>query len=255
MVTTERSSHMSSLRIVYHVGRAAALAVCMLSVVYALVTLAGLAALTSPQNPIPDPYFLVMELLIVIMAPLLVVVMVTIHLTAAPERRAYSFAALAMMIVCAGITSSVHFVVLTVGRQSAVANAAWAPLLLSFHWPSVSYALDVLAWDWFYGLALLAAAPVFENGRLEAVVRNCLLASGALSLAGLTFLPFGNIQLRAIGIVGYAGFAPVVFVLVAIMFGRRASQTATTLRARLAHIAQDCETPVGPDVYAAREPL
>jgi hypothetical protein len=44
-----------------------------------------------------------------------------------------------------------------------------------------------------------------------------------LSLAGLLFLPFGDMQLRMIGIIGYAGLGPVVFLLVAIVFGRAAS--------------------------------
>jgi hypothetical protein len=35
------------------------------------------------------------------------------------------------------------------------------PLFLSFKWPSVSYALTILAWDVFFALSVLFAAPVF----------------------------------------------------------------------------------------------
>ncbi len=43
---------------------------------------------------------------------------------------------------------------------------------------------------------------------------------GVLSIVGLICLPFGNIQLRWIGIFGYAGLSPVVFLLLAQVLGR-----------------------------------
>jgi hypothetical protein len=61
------------------IGRAAAWAVSFLGVAYAIVTALGLLALPSPDAPIDDPYFTLMEMLILVMAPLLVVTMVTVH--------------------------------------------------------------------------------------------------------------------------------------------------------------------------------
>ena len=110
--------------------------------------------------------------------------------------------------------------VLTVGRQVEFTSVSWMPLFLSFQWPSVVYALDILAWDWFYGLSMLFAAPVFKGGRLQTAVRIAMVVSGVLSIAGLIFLPFGDIQLRNIGIFGYAGLSPVVFLLLATVLGR-----------------------------------
>ena len=60
------------------------------------------------------------------------------------------------------------------------------PLLLSFKWPSIPYALDILAWDVFFALAVLFAAPVFTGNRLATWIRGLLVATGALSLAGLS---------------------------------------------------------------------
>ena|SRR2546426_6077771 len=134
------------------------------------------------------------------------------------------------MIVCAAITSSVHFVVLTVGRQVEFTSVSWMPLFLSFQWPSVVYALDILAWDWFYGLSMLFAAPVFKGGRLQTAVRIAMVVSGVLSIAGLIFLPFGDIQLRNIGIFGYAGLSPVVFLLLATVLGRAESRSQEAAR-------------------------
>jgi hypothetical protein len=202
------------------IGRAAAWAVFGLEVVYAVTTLLGFLSLKSPQDPIGDPFFAIMELLTVLIAPLMVVSMVAVHAYAPPEGKAYSLTALVFMLLLAGITSSVHFVVLTVGRQIEASGLAWLPLFFSFKWPSVVYTLDILAWDWFFALAMLFAAPVFKAGRLEITVRMLMIVSGVLSLAGLIGVPLANMQVRNIGIIGYAVAAPVVFLLLGIIFGR-----------------------------------
>jgi hypothetical protein len=212
------------------IGRVAALALFFFTVAYAIITTAGLLSLKSPQESIQDPFFFLMEVLIVVMAPLMVAVMVAVHIYAARDVKAYSLMALAFMIVCAAITSSVHFVMLTVSRQVEFTGVSWMPLFLSFKWPSVIYALDILAWDWFYGLSMLFAAPVFKGGRLETAVRIAMAVSGVLSIAGLIFLPFGDIQLRMIGILGYAGMSPVVFLLLAKVFGRAESRSQEAVR-------------------------
>lgn len=213
-------------------GRAAAWAVFLLGLVYAVTTVLGLLSLKSPQDPIGDPYFSIMEVLIVLLAPLMVVSLVAVHAYASAEGKAYSFTALAFMILLAGITSSVHFVILTVRRQIEAAGVTWVPLLLSFTWPSVAYTLDILAWDFFFALSMLFAAPVFKGGRLERAVRLLMLASGVLSLAGLIGVPLANMEVRNIGIVGYAGVTPVVFLLLGIVFGRTHPAPRETRRSR-----------------------
>jgi hypothetical protein len=208
------------------IGRAAGWAIFLLSVVYTVTLVLGLLSLKSPQDPIGDPYFSILELLIVIMAPLMVVCMVAVQAYASAEVKAYSFTALVFMLLLAGITSSVHFVILTVSRQIEATGVTWVPLLLSFKWPSVAYTLDILAWDWFFALSMLLAAPVFKVGRLEIAVRILMIVSGVLSLVGLIGVPLADMQVsnwfiyRNIGIIGYAVVAPVVFLLLGIVFGR-----------------------------------
>jgi hypothetical protein len=201
-------------------GRAAAWAVFSLSVVYVVPLVLGILSLKSPQDPIGDPYFSIMELLIILTAPLMVVSMVAVHTYARPEVKAYSFTALAFMILLAGITCSVHFVILTVRRQIEATGLPWVPLFLSFTWPSVAYTLDILAWDFFFALSMLFAAPVFKGGRLETAVRFLMIVSGVVCLAGLIGVPLANMGVRNIGIAGYAVVAPVAFLLLGIVFGR-----------------------------------
>ena len=200
-------------------GRAAAWAVFVLGVVYAVITMLGFLSLQSPQDPIGEPYVTLMELLIVIMAPFYIVSMVAVHAYAPPEQKFYSLLALIFMILLAGLTSTIHFIVLTVGPQLAAAGLPWTPLFFAWKWPSVAYAVDILAWDWFFALAMLFAAAVFKTGRLERTVRMLMILSGVLSLAGLLGVFLADMQVRNIGIIGYAVVAPVAFLLIGIVFG------------------------------------
>ncbi|HDR73077.1 MAG TPA: hypothetical protein ENN85_04095 [Methanoculleus sp.] len=75
------------------------------------------------------------------------------------------------MILLAGITRSVHLVLLAGRRRFADAGFPWATLFFSFEWPSVVNALDILAWDVVFALSMLFAAPVFPIGRLKKTVR------------------------------------------------------------------------------------
>ena len=201
------------------VGRAAAWAVFVLGVIYAIITTLGFLSLQSPQDPIGEPFVTLMELLIVLMAPFYIISMVAIHAYALPEQKLYSLLALIFMILLAALTSCIHFIVLTVGPQLAATGLSWAPLFFSWKWPSVAYAIDILAWDWFFALALLFAAAVFKAGRLEKTVRVLLILSGVLSLTGLFGVLLADMQVRNIGIIGYAVVAPVAFLLIGIAFG------------------------------------
>lgn len=202
------------------IGRFAAWAVFVLGIVYGVTLVLGLLSLKSSQDPIGDPFFSIMELLIVLMSALMVTSMVAVHAYAAPDVKAYSLSALAFMILLAGITSSVHFVILTVGHQIEATRLPWVPLLVSFKWPSVTYALDILAWDWFFALSMLFAAPVFKDSNLERTVRLLMIISGVLSLIGLIGVPLENMQIRMIGVLGYVVVSPLVFLLLGIVFGR-----------------------------------
>jgi hypothetical protein len=207
------------------IGPIAAGAVFLLGLLYAATTVLGLLSLESAQDPIGDPFFTLMELLTIAIAPLMVVTLVAVHSYARPEAKLYSLMALILMALMAGITSSVHFTIISVSRQLAAAGLPSVPLLFSFRWPSVAYALDILAWDWFFALSMLCAAPVFKVGRLEKTVRSLMVISGVLSLAGLVGVPLGNMQVRLVGVVGYGVVAPVAFLLLGRVLGKLKGET------------------------------
>jgi hypothetical protein len=207
-------------------GVFSAAGVAVLGVAYAVTLAAGFLSLESPQQPIGDPMFSILEVLIIAMMPLMVALMAAVHAWAPSHAKTLSLTAVVFMGLLAGMTCSLHFVVLTMRRQPAFAGQPWLPLLLEFKWPSVVYALDILGWDVFFPLSMFFAAPVFSGSRLAEWIRRLMIASGLLALAGLGGVAFSDMQLRNIGILGYVGVFLVVAVLLAVLFNQAAPEEA-----------------------------
>ena len=207
-------------------GIFSAVATVILLVAYAVTLVVGLASLESPQQPIGDPMFTILEVLIILMMPAMVALMVAVHAWVPTHAKTLTLTSVVFMGLLAGMTSIVHFCILTLSRQPEFARQSWLPLVLSFNWPSVVYALDMLAWDIFFPLSMLFAAPVFGGSRLAGWIRVLMIASGVLSLAGLSGIVAGDMQLRNIGIVGYVGVFLVVAALLAVLFYRTTPKEA-----------------------------
>jgi hypothetical protein len=201
-------------------GIFSAAATVILLVAYAVTLAVGLASLESAQQPIGDPMFTILEVLIIIMMPVMVALMVVVHAWAPVHAKALSLISLVFMGLLAGVTCSLHFVILTLSRQPEFTGQPWLPLVFSFSWPSIAYALDILGWDVFFALSMLFAAPVFRGSRLAAWIRVLMIASAVLALAGLSGVVAGDMQLRNIGIVGYVGVFLVVAALLVVLFYR-----------------------------------
>jgi hypothetical protein len=209
------------------IGIWAAWSIFALGLLYVAVMVVGFIAAGGLAAPLVDPVFAIMELLILVQVPVIVVLFGVLHRYAAPAFRSPSLAAFALVVVMAGITLSVHFVLLTVGRQVPPSLVPGFDRLFSFTWPSVAYALDILAWDYCFGLALLLAALVFSGGAAERAVRTGLVLAGVLCLAGLLGVVTANMQIRNVGVIGYGGVFPVVALQMARVFGRERAGSAT----------------------------
>jgi hypothetical protein len=209
------------------IGIWSALGTFIIYLLYIPVLIAGFASAGNVDDPLKDPYLAILEVLIILMAPLLVLMMLAVHAYAAHSARMFSLAALIHMIFVVVTTTSLHFVLLTVDRQIDDSDVPGRQFLFSWEWPSVAYSLDILAWDWFLGLAMLLAAPVFLGaGKLLASVRALLVGGGALSIAGVIGPAVGEIDYRWIGQVGYEAVFPVVCLLIALVFRKTAALTA-----------------------------
>lgn len=86
--------------------------------------------------------------------------------------KAFTLIALIFASLLAGLTSSVHFVILTVTHEPAFHLLPRLPLLASFTWPSIAYALDILAWDVFFALSVLFAQQAFSSAGVGAWIRT-----------------------------------------------------------------------------------
>jgi hypothetical protein len=201
-------------------GIISATATVILLGAYAITLTLGLASLESPQQPIGDPMFSILEVLIIITTPAMVALMVAVHAWAPMHAKTLSLTSVVFMGLLAGVTCTLHFVILTLSRQPEFTGQPWLPLVFSFNWPSVAYALDILGWDVFFPLSMLFAAPVFQGSRLAAWIRVLMIASGVIALAGLSGVVVGDMQLRNIGIVGYVGVFLIVAMLLVVFFYR-----------------------------------
>jgi hypothetical protein len=193
------------------IGMWSARVLCAFGVAYAVTMVAGFAAMGDLSKPLEDPYLAVMEVLILVMAPVLVLLAAVIHACAPDGTKTYSMTALGWMLLVAGFTMTVHLVQLTVVRRIDPSAIHGFQYLFNWHWPSVLYGVDIVAWDIFFALALLFAAPVFHAAG-QVAVRNGLLIAGAMCLVGIIGPAVNHIALRQIGIIGYAIVWPIVCV-------------------------------------------
>jgi hypothetical protein len=189
-------------------GSWSAFAIFLIGVAY-FVTLTMAVSVHGLTAPIVDPILAVMEVLTLISAPLMVIVFSAIHAYASADRKIYGLIALAFVSVFAAMTSAVHFVELTAIRQRGSSGMIW---------PSTAYAVELLAWNLFLGLALLFAAPVFAGSGPERGVRRGLLITGVLCVAGIVGPAVGNMRLQLVGVFGYAVVLPVVCLMLARLF-------------------------------------
>lgn len=188
------------------------------SEIYAVVS--GLAYVSQGGAVESGPFLSIMALLIVVMGPFLVLSMVAVHFYAAPNKKPYSLAALAFMITCVTITSCINFLLLVVNSQPNLFSESWRSLFIPCKWPAPAFVLDNFVWDWFFGISMLLASPIFGGNKLKVLLRLVMIVSGVLCLAGLIWLSVSPAQAIVIGILGWGAAGPIVFLLLANTFTR-----------------------------------
>src|SRR5438094_250167 len=200
----EGGSEDSAIRRVRLLGVWSARAIFLIEVAYVAVFIAGFASIGgNTSRVLPQPYLAVAEILILVLAPIMVCLMLAIHQNAPTEARPFTQIAVGWMLAAAAFTTVVHFVQLTAARYIDAATFPGYARIFGWHWPSTFYAIDIVAWDVFFGLALLFAVPAFARRNDAVLVRRGLLLSGSLCLIGLIGPLAGMLGLRTIGILGY----------------------------------------------------
>ena len=189
-------------------GRWSSFVVFLVGVAYFIALLVGFAT-RGLSAPIIDPLLGVMEALTLLVAPVLVVMMAAIHGRASSSLKTVGSAAFAFMTLATGLTTAVHFVALTATRQTGTALLVW---------PSSAYAIELLAWDGFLGLALVFAAFTFQPVGRERHVRRGLFVCGLFCVLGIIGPAAGNMRLQLVGVFAYGALLPGVCLLLSNLF-------------------------------------
>lgn len=178
----------------------------MLHVIYAVLLIAGLATLQSAADPIADPWFAAMEVLIVLLAAPAILFTCALGPIAGQKGRVWIAAAVAFMTMTFALSASLHAILLTIGRDHPLVGKDG---LLAFTWPSAAYAVDILAWDAFFAMGLICCAVALHGVARMAWASRAFLLAGAIALVGLVGPVSDSMALRNVGIFGYAVIFPV----------------------------------------------
>jgi hypothetical protein len=138
------------------------------------------------------------------LAPTFLVLMVSVHQLASPDRKIWGHSAIAFAIAYAVLVSTVYFVQLTlVAPRLAEGRTAGIEPFLFVPFDSFLYSVDILGYS-FMSVATLFAARVFTGAGLERTVRLFLMANGLL-------LPFIALQIYVHSLIWIAALWAITF--------------------------------------------
>jgi len=206
------------------IGFWSAIAIVVISVAYVITGTIWLIvntrlAQTAGLQP-SEPFLTILETLILLSTPAIVLLFAALHAHAPVTRNTYSLAAFGFALLLAGITGTIHFIELTVVRRASTSMAEALALYDPQGKLTPVLGADLVAWDFFFGFALLFAATSFRGARLQNAIRAALMVAGVLCLAGAAGPASGNLRFQYPAIVGYAFIFPGTCLLLAIFFGR-----------------------------------
>lgn len=181
-------------------GMRSGYAVVCVGIAYLIVLGAGMARYGF-SAPIRDPLLAVMEVLTILSALPILALFVALHASIAPAQRLWGTLALLFAAMFCFATMGVHLVELTAGRALARPGLVW---------PAFPYAIELFAWDFLLGVALLLAAQALPRGQDARRLRGWLRVTGWLCLAGLFGPLVGQMRLQLVGVAGYAVLMPAV---------------------------------------------
>ncbi len=154
-----------------------------------------------------------------LLGPAFLLMVVSIHELASPERRVWSLAAMAFATAYLVLTGVTYFVQLAwVTPRLAAGRIAGMEPFLFVPFDSFLYAVDILGYS-FMSVATLLAVPVFTGPGVARIARRFLMANGLL-------LPFLALQMYWHGLIWIAAAWAITFPgatwSVAVLFRRAA---------------------------------
>ena len=194
-----------------------------------LVILTILIVTSTPMSDPGAPPLVAASLLMLIGTLGVIPLWTAIYLSTTEDKRIFSLISLIFVTLFSAATSINRWVHLTVVRESLALDITQG---LDWFTPygehSIMFAIEMLAYGWFLGFALLAMAPVFhgQSAKLESSLFWVLLGSGVLCLLGGTgeLLAVESMLLFMMSMTGWALGLGLINVLFAIWFHRLVRQ-------------------------------
>jgi hypothetical protein len=156
-----------------------------------------------------------------IICPVLVIMMTSLHVLIPAEKKAFSQASLGFTLLFALSVSTNRFSQLGVVRQAEnaghIEGVTWFQAYGDF---SIMLGLEYLGWAWFLGLAMLCAAPLFHEGRLQRWLRGLMIAYGLLGLVSSLGFLLGT-WLSLLGFVAWGVVLYIITALLVVYFRRK----------------------------------
>jgi len=192
-----------------------------LCLVYLLALLGNLRAVGSLQ--LIEPYQSVISLVILLACPLLVFVAVALHGALQGARQILSLLGLCLVVIFAALGGVNRYISLTVVPQSVAAGkTVGLEWFMPYGWPSVTSALEMLAWGLFLGLAFLVIAPIFRSDNLDSWIFWTCIITGMLCFLALLGQVFNVPFLMTMGLLAWGPGLALFLILMAIWFRKRA---------------------------------
>ena len=213
------------LNIVWAIGLVMALAVFPLP---SWTTLAGFVASVKPASLAAatlsqvSAYFL---------GPLSLILLCSLHDYAPVDKKILTRIGVCCMIATMVLGNQMYFVHFNAMRLIH-SKGALTGLEQFVEWNpgSAIAASGLLAWTFFWGLALLFVAPIFSGGRLERWLRYTFLICGVCGILGAVGYLFENTLLMSLYFLGAVVAATTMYVLEILLFKRLENAAVRTAR-------------------------
>jgi hypothetical protein len=182
-------------------------------IIYFLVIL---WAMLTGQMTFPPPHWLQLfgGILSFLFCPVLVILIACLHTITPVEKKGFSQITLVFTLLFAMAVSINRFVQLGVVRQSmALGQTEGITWFLAYGERSIMFALELLGWGWFLGLAMLFATPIFAARGYQRGLRGLLILYGVLALISA----MAHLLASPLVALGFLAWGVVLFLITALL--------------------------------------
>lgn len=182
----------SSLPQVNRIGVISSLLTTFLGILYFVVILISILTGKFVFPPL-ESLQLFAGIVSLVVCPIIVVMMASLHEVTSSSRRILSQIGLGFTLLFALAVSINRFSQLGVVRQGLNAgNVDGLSRFMAYGDYSVMLGIEYLGWAWFLGIAMLFTSFLFRTGRLEQWLRWSMIVYGILSLVSSVGFLLGN---------------------------------------------------------------